>query len=624
MIVYRPVVLVVQYMSISYLMYSKIILPFVIQMAGSSSIPLALPESLEDRVGEDDEDDEPSDTAAASAASEISLGYSIQHEDSLDNLDSGTGDDFWENGTNDDATSPSLDIPVSPGQDEGINSPSAESVNTYSSGIDNNAPNIYDIRTSSSVSLDANLNESTETSRTDNTNFVSDSGLLSQALKLFSLIQEHNITGARELLEQMEPNQRQEVCDMHVSDKTVATSVAEAGMVDVLEMLTDYDVTLSGYDNYGKAPIHYAAEHGHILAVYFITSTNKKNREMVDILVNMTTKYGNLTALHIAAAGENVEVIDLLVLRGSDMNARDITGNTPLHLAAKQGSVVIPERLLEHGAEVNLQNKMGETALFCACQHGHAETVSVLSTHGANVNIPQELGWTPLHIACHNAHTVIIYQLLDLNADPYCLSRDKSMPVILACRHRLKSAIRRMIFRKGESKRMQEPDPLVIFKMAQVASVSDFSVVKECGVNVNTQNYFKQTALHHAARNGDIGAMMTLLSATASTDIWDNNGNFPLHLALLHRHTEVAKQLILHGTPLNRQNRWHQSCLYLAIQNGNYDLIELLLRNSADPNSVDPQGGSLIALAIRNDTVRLLEMLLRYNVISNFGHCWIV
>ena len=83
----------------------------------------------------------------------------------------------------------------------------------------------------------------------------------------------------------------------------------------------------------------------------------------------MVTKYAiesmNATALHnLAAHGTRAEAETLLNNSSNiDINARDDWGATPLHYAASKANIPLVELLLERGANVNARMKNGETPL---------------------------------------------------------------------------------------------------------------------------------------------------------------------------------------------------------------------------------------------------------------------
>jgi ankyrin repeat protein len=73
--------------------------------------------------------------------------------------------------------------------------------------------------------------------------------------------------------------------------------------------------------------------------------------------VSVTDKWGR-TPLHLAMSREMVE---LLVAKGANPNARDEDDATPLHLAAPYPTPEVYEALLDHGADPSLKNKHGAT-----------------------------------------------------------------------------------------------------------------------------------------------------------------------------------------------------------------------------------------------------------------------
>ena len=88
----------------------------------------------------------------------------------------------------------------------------------------------------------------------------------------------------------------------------------------------------------------------------------------------------------VAAAGDT-DRMRSLISEGLNINARDRQwGETPLHYAAESGHLDIMQVLLEAGADVNARTDHGGTALMSAALQGQAETVKILLDNGAGVN----------------------------------------------------------------------------------------------------------------------------------------------------------------------------------------------------------------------------------------------
>jgi ankyrin repeat protein len=90
-----------------------------------------------------------------------------------------------------------------------------------------------------------------------------------------------------------------------------------------------------------------------------------------------------VTSLHAAAAGKWIEIAKILLERGADPNARQMSGYVPLHEIAGQGSVEFAKLLLDHGADINAKSDDGKTALAMAIELKRSDMEAFLRSQGA-------------------------------------------------------------------------------------------------------------------------------------------------------------------------------------------------------------------------------------------------
>ena len=100
---------------------------------------------------------------------------------------------------------------------------------------------------------------------------------------------------------------------------------------------------------------------------------------------------------HTAVYWGQKAVIETLVAKGADINAKEKDGTTPLHEAVGKKHTEIVKFLLDKGAEINTKGGwQRQTPLHCAVRVGDSNTVELLLAHGADINAKDRFGDTPL------------------------------------------------------------------------------------------------------------------------------------------------------------------------------------------------------------------------------------
>ena len=114
---------------------------------------------------------------------------------------------------------------------------------------------------------------------------------------------------------------------------------------------------------------------------------------------DINAKDGGFTPLHLAIG--NKEIVQLLITKGADVNARSVVGWTPLQYATGDNKKDVVELLIAEGADVNAKGGIGGgTSLYLAAMSGHKELVELLIAADADVNVREsQLGMTPLDMA---------------------------------------------------------------------------------------------------------------------------------------------------------------------------------------------------------------------------------
>lgn len=181
---------------------------------------------------------------------------------------------------------------------------------------------------------------------------------------------------------------------------TLLRMAAKNGYTNIIKTLIKSGINIDGDLKY--TPLHQAVKDGHGEMVRFLLENGAN--------VNGKVEVDEYTPLHYAVekASEQgntddykkyVEIIELLIAKGADVNAGDKNEDTPLHYAR---SIDIMKLLLANGANINARNSTYEgryTRLHMAAKGGAINKVRFLIDNGADVNIRNARGETPLHEA---------------------------------------------------------------------------------------------------------------------------------------------------------------------------------------------------------------------------------
>ncbi|WP_159823982.1 ankyrin repeat domain-containing protein [Arthrobacter sp. 9AX] len=130
-----------------------------------------------------------------------------------------------------------------------------------------------------------------------------------------------------------------------------------------------------------------------------------------------------------AAKANNVPLVQELIGRGGDVNAKDAIQDSAFLYAGAEGFNDVLRLALAAGADVAGTNRYGGTALIPASEHGHVETVQILIGAGVPVNHVNNLGWTAMQEAIllntgGPRQQEVVRLLLEAGADPNIRDRE--------------------------------------------------------------------------------------------------------------------------------------------------------------------------------------------------------
>lgn len=358
---------------------------------------------------------------------------------------------------------------------------------------------------------------------------------------------------------------------------------------------------------------------------------------------NLAGSAAGVTALCAAAGAGHLEIVKLLVARGSRVDLLP-EGEAPvLNIAARGGFAELLEYLLSKNASVQDVDDNGWSALHVACQEGNTGITSLLLEHGASVTcLTRKEGLTPLAIAASCGAEACLRRLLSAGAAPDALDQNKRTPLFWAAKNGHEKAVA-VLLDAGANAELPGPNgetPLVAAargghasvvalllthdakpqpQALQIAAQSGFVAVLEellcSGAHTEMRAARGMTPLFVAALSGHADAVQTLLHGGATVDAQNNAGITPLYIAAKHGHTEAIHALCEAGANVSCCSRsLGLTPLHVAAQQGHLEAVNALLARGADPHATDSSHDSPIVTSTARGHAAVVAALLEHGV----------
>ena len=250
--------------------------------------------------------------------------------------------------------------------------------------------------------------------------------------------------------------------------------------------------------------------------------------------VNITDAEGT-TALMFAAQRGAIQIVDLLITAGADVNMhRRQFGTTALMFAAAANRSAIVTRLLAANADANATNEDGSTALMGATLADAREIVAMLIAAGADVRQIDTAGDNALNIAISNDRFQLVELLLAAGADVcYRRSDDGKTPLLLIPAAGDAKLLELLLAAGADPQAVDNAGESLLLIAAELGNSRLIQPLIRAGAQIDIQNHDGWTPLIAAVAAGQIAIVTALLDAGADPNLESRDRETALHLAAI-------------------------------------------------------------------------------------------
>jgi ankyrin repeat protein len=349
--------------------------------------------------------------------------------------------------------------------------------------------------------------------------------------------------------------------------------------------------------------LHLAAFNGHprILCRVDVNETGAVDR--VDGL--------GMTALQWACERGHLEIVQLLLEKGADVNAQGgAYGTNTLQAAVEGGYLEIVQLLLEEGADINSQGSYYGNALQLAAGDGKLEIVQLLIEKGADINSPAGYYGNALQLAAGQGKLEIVQLLLEKGADVNAQDRAYGNTLQAAVEGGYLEIVQLLLEKGADINSQGSYYGNTLQAAVEGGYLEIVQLLLEKGADINSQGSYYGNTLQAAVEGGYLEIVQLLLEKGADINSQGSYYGNALQAAVEGGYLEIVQLLLEEGADINSQGSYYGNALQLAAGDGKLEIVQLLIEKGADINSPAGYYGNALQLAARQGKLEIVQLLL--------------
>ena len=389
-------------------------------------------------------------------------------------------------------------------------------------------------------------------------------------------------------------------CGEELDDALIERLFAAVGNDDPkeLEKTIQLGAKLDSRDDEDLLPIQFAVTKGSLKVLEYLLKSGESLEEKTIELKS--------SLLHLAAAFDQVEVIQFLVAKGLDVHTSDVDLQTPIHRAAKSDRPRSIKALAKAGAALEGRDRWGQTPILLAAWFNACEAMSTLIKLGANERAKDARGQNVYHaVGPKGAYQALEFLLKHKIPGLKALSdEDKGSALHCAALSGRVDFVQRLV-KEGLDLHQRDGSGFSMLHLAAAKGCEELVkyLIKQ-GLEIDARSAKDKTPLHLAAKHGHIAVVDLLLASGADLEAKAKNSYTPIRTAIAAGHIELVKHLKKRGA------EWHRVYLLTAACKGQSEMLQLLLNHGLQLNHQCRRGDTALHFAAWNGHSEVIKVLL--------------
>lgn len=343
-------------------------------------------------------------------------------------------------------------------------------------------------------------------------------------------------------------------------------------------------------------------------------------------------------AVHMADEAKAIQVIDLLLAKGADIDIQELDAETPLFMAVELNKYQVAKHLMAHGADVNRENTNDWTPLFTAASEGYVNIAREILTYDVDLDFKHPDGWSALMFTTRatlgvddNQQAEIAKMLIEKGAELE-VRNNKGRTILMNASRNGKAEVVKVLIEAGaDVNSSNEKDRYrTAFSYAERQKHKNLAkYLKEIGKSSENIGQFTLNQLIQEILAEDLASAKKLVDKLPYINESDDKGNSALHYAVKmeseQKSISLIKALLERGANINHANKRKVTPLYAALKQ-NFapnKVILFLLENGADINFQRRSRWTPLVLAVSKGNFDVVVEMMKYspeiNHIANKG-----